>query len=253
MRRLFLHPATVLIAALLAWQIVALVKTTPLFPGPLDVVGALWEDGPRLVREIGHTLRRAFAGFALAALTMIPLGLAMGRIRALAFVGEPLVAMLATLPPPATVPVVMLFAGTGDLAKILVIAYAAAVPLVINAAEAARNLHPMLGLVGRSLRLTRLETLRLIALPSALPMLAVAARMAASAALLVSITSEMLLSSNGIGNYLQREQENFRLDAGLAGIVLISVVGLILNRLIAASERRWLGWHYQSRTAETEA
>ncbi|WP_444451971.1 hypothetical protein ACTTAI_13000 [Rhodobacter capsulatus] len=89
MKRFLLHPAAVLLVALCAWQIVALVKTTPLFPGPLDVAGALWEDGPRLIREIGHTLRRAVAGFALAALTMIPLGLAMGRLRGLAFVGEP--------------------------------------------------------------------------------------------------------------------------------------------------------------------
>ena len=55
----------------------------------------------------------------------------------------------------------------------------------------------------------------------------------------------MLLATNGIGVYLQRSQENFRIDAGLAGIAFISLVGVILNDIVVRLERRWLFWHYR--------
>jgi NitT/TauT family transport system permease protein len=140
---------------------------------------------------------------------------------------------------------VMLFAGTGDLAKIALIAYAAGVPLLMNTYEASHGIHPMMTQLARSLHLTRLETMRLIDLPSSLPMIATGARLAIASSLLVSVTSEMLLATNGIGVFLQRSQEYFDIDAGLAGIAFISLAGLIVNALMLRLERRWLFWHYR--------
>ena len=139
----------------------------------------------------------------------------------------------------------MLFAGTGDWAKIVIIAYAASVPLLMNTYEASHSIHPMMSRVAKSLQMTRFETMRLIDLPSSLPMIATGARLAIASSLLVSITSEILLSTNGIGTYLQRSQENFNIDAGLAGIAFISLVGIIINALVFRLEKRWLFWHYR--------
>jgi NitT/TauT family transport system permease protein len=128
----------------------------------------------------------------------------------------------------------MLFAGTGDWAKIVIIAYAAAVPLLMNTYEASHSIHPMLGRVAKSLQLTRLETMRYIDLPSSLPMIATGARLAIASS-----------ATNGIGVYLQRSQEYFRIDAGLAGIAFISLVGMIISALVFRLERQWLFWHYR--------
>ena len=244
-RRIALLGLLVPLVIVILWQIAALLQKTPLFPGPLKVALAIWQNYPVILHELGITLLRATAGFAVAVITMIPLGIFLGRVRVIGRVLEPLMDMLATLPPPAIIPLVMLFAGTGDWAKIVIIAYAAAVPLLMNSYEASHSIHPMLSRVAKSLHLSRLETMRLIDWPSSLPMITTGARLAIASSLLVSVTSEMLLSTNGIGTYLQRSQENFRLDAGLAGIAFISLAGILVNAGVFRLEKKWLFWHYR--------
>lgn len=233
------------LAILGLWQGAALLQKTPLFPGPAKVTLAIWANYPVILRELGVTLLRAAMGFGVAAVTMIPLGICLGRVRILGRVLEPLMDMLATLPPPAIIPLVMLFAGTGDWAKVVIIAYAAAVPLLMNTYEASHSIHPMLSRVARSLHLSRIETMRLIDWPSSLPMIATGARLAIASSLLVSVTSEMLLATNGIGTYLQRSQETFKIDAGLAGIAFISLAGILVNAGVFRLEKKWLFWHYR--------
>jgi ABC-type nitrate/sulfonate/bicarbonate transport system permease component len=105
----------------------------------------------------------------------------------------------------------------------------------------------MLDRVGRSLRLGRLESMALIDLPAAFPGIVTGFRLAISASLLVTITSEMLLSTNGIGAFVQRSQESFYVASGLAGIVAIAFVGLLLNTGLRLVEERLLFWHYRTR------
>lgn len=234
------------VAILLAWQVLAWRASTPLFPGPWQVTLSIWKFYPQIVGQIGYTLMRAASGFLVAAALMIPLGILLGRLKTVGAIVEPIMDMLATLPPPAVIPMVMLFAGTGDAAKISIIAYAAAVPLLMNTYEASKTLHPMANLVARSLRFSRLETMLRIDLPASLPMIATGLRLAVASALLVSVTAEMLLATNGIGVFIQRQQENFQIANGLAAIAFISIVGLIINNLVFQLEKRWLFWHYRS-------
>jgi NitT/TauT family transport system permease protein len=233
------------VAILLAWQLGSLFYATPLFPGPLKVALAIGKNFDVIISQLGFTVMRAAIGFALAVVLMVPLGIFLGRVRIVGRILEPIMDMLATLPPPAVVPLVMLFAGTGDGAKIVIIAYAASVPLLMNTYEASHSIHPMMSKLAKSLQMTRFETMRMIDLPSSLPMIATGARLAIASSLLVSITSEMLLSTNGIGTYLQRSQETFKIDAGLAGIAFISLVGIIINAIAFRLEKRWLFWHYR--------
>ena len=230
---------------LVLWQLASVAQASPLFPGPIKVGLAIGKNFGTIIHELGFTLLRAASGFGLAAVTMIPLGIFLGRVRAVGKVVEPIMDILATLPPPAIIPLVMLFAGTGDWAKIVIVAYAASVPLLMNTYEASHSIHPLLSRVAKSLQLSRLETMRFIDLPSSLPMIVTGARLAIAASLLVSITSEMLLATNGIGVYLQRAQETFKIDAGLAGIAFISLAGIIINALVFRLERKWLFWHYR--------
>lgn len=230
---------------LVIWQGLAWRAHTPLFPGPLQVAQAIARLYPSILGELGHTLQRAAISFLIAAVIFIPLGILLGRLRLLGQLLEPAIDMLATLPPPAVVPIVMLFAGTGDGAKIVIIAYAAAVPLLMNTYEASRTVHPAANQVALALNLTRLEAMWHIDLPASLPMIATGIRLAVSSALLVSVTSEMLLATNGIGVLIQRQQENFQIAGGLAAIAFISLMGLIINSLVFEFEKRWLFWHYR--------
>ena len=88
-------------------------------------------------------------------LVMVPFGIACGRLRALGLVVDPILEFLVTIPPPAVIPIVMLLAGVGDVAKIAVISYAMVPNILINTIETVRQAPPMLERVGRSLRFSR--------------------------------------------------------------------------------------------------
>ena len=244
MRRLNV-PAIVLCLLLLgAWELAARAGQNSFFPPFSTVLAALWANGGVIAAQIVDTLRRAAIGLAIAVAVMVPFGALIGRVRFLGDIFEPLVNMLRPIPPPAVAPIALLFAGTGDAGKIAMIVYTCAFPILIGAIDGVRANHPMLTNVGRSLRLSRLEIMAFIDLPAAMPIIMTGIRLAVAAALLVSVIAEMLLTTNGIGVYLLRSQENFRIADGLAGVVAIAVVGFVVNDLFLRLDRRLLAWHY---------
>lgn len=242
----FAAPFALPLALLALWALAAAQIASPLFPGPGKVAMAAVQNFWIILDQMGATLRRVLIGFVLAAATMVPLGILLGRIRLLGWLFEPVIDMLATLPPPAIVPLVMLFAGTGDAAKVTMIAFAAAIPILMNTFEASKVRNAMTSLVARSLHLNRWETMLRVDLPAATPMILTGVRMAVAAALLVSVTSEILLATDGIGVFLQRQQENFQIAAGLAGILAIALTGLAVNTAILRIEKGVLFWHYRN-------
>lgn len=239
-----------IVLVLAAWQLVAWSYHTVLFPGPWETAIAIVENWNAISAEIGNTIRRAFTAFGLSVLIMVPFGIACGRIRLLGLIVDPILEFLVTIPPPAVIPIVMLLAGIGDAAKIAVISYAMLPGIMITTIETVRQAPPMLERVGRSLRLSRLEQMALVDLPAAMPGIVTGFRLAITASLLVTITSEMLLSTNGIGAFVQRSQESFKVPAGLAGIVAIAIMGLVVNIGLRLIEEKVLFWHYRARLGE---
>lgn len=245
MLRAFNWPGLLFLLLLLAaWEFGARAVNSPSFPGFAAVLHALVTELPVFAEQTGITLLRAAAGFGLALATMLPLGIFIGRTQRIARYVEPLIDLLRPLPPLAVVPVAMLFAGTGSAAKILVVFYSAAFPCLISAIDGTRATHPLLVNVARSVGLSRSEIMRRIDLPAALPQMMAGVRLSIALALLVSVSSEMLLSTDGIGNYLMRAQEQFRIANGLAALVFISLISLAINTMVQRVERRLLAWHY---------
>jgi NitT/TauT family transport system permease protein len=232
------------------WQLVSWSYNSVLFPGPWQTAIAIVQNFSIIALELGNTLRRAFTAFGLSVLVMVPFGIACGRLRLLGLIVDPILEFLVTIPPPAVIPIVMLLAGVGDVAKIAVISYAMVPNILINTIETVRQAPPMLERVGRSLRFSRVEQMALIDLPAAMPGVVTGLRLGVTASLLVTITSEMLLSTNGIGAFVQRSQESFHVASGLAGIVAIAVMGLIVNLGLRAVEARLLFWHYRAAIAD---
>jgi NitT/TauT family transport system permease protein len=236
---------------LVGWHFLAWHYDTVLFPGPWRTAQAIVANFGTIADEMGNTLRRAFTAFGLSVLFMVPFGIACGRLRPLGMVVDPILEFLVTIPPPAIIPIAMLFAGVGDVAKIAVICYAMIPNGLINTIETVRQAPPMLERVGRSLRLGRVELMALVDLPAAMPGIVTGLRLAVTGSLLVTITAEMLLSTDGIGAFVQRSQQSFHVSAGLAGIVAIAIVGLIVNVGLRQIERRLLHWHYRAGIVET--
>lgn len=238
-------PALALLAALLTlWELAARAAANPNVP-PLSVVlQSLLTHQADIAQAILQTLRRALIGLAIAIVSMIPLGILIGRVRWLGGLLEPVIDLLRPLPPPAVIPLVMLFAGIGDAAKIAVIVYTASFPILIHAIDGIRGTHPLLHTVSRSFRLRRAQAFWLVDLPATLPQVMTGVRLASAYAFLVAVTAEMLLSTDGIGVFLLRSQETFRIADGLAALCVIAAVGWCINALLLYIDRRLLHWHY---------
>jgi NitT/TauT family transport system permease protein len=227
------------------WQALAVAYGSPVFPGPMQIAKAMVENRDAIAGSIGITLKRALMAFGAAAVTMVPFGILCGRLRWLGRIVDPFVEFLITVPPPAVIPLVMLFAGVGDDAKIAVIFYACAPLILVNTMEGARNTPPMLEQVARSLRFSRLKAMAQVSLPATMPAIITGIRLAIATSLLVSVTSEMLLATDGIGTFLQRSQESFEFAAGLGAIATISIAGLCMNLIVKFAEKRILFWYYR--------
>ena len=238
------------VLVLAAWQLVAWHFDTVLFPGPWQAAQSIVGNFGTILGQMGNTLRRAFTAFAISLVIMVPFGVACGRLRLLGMIVDPVLEFLVTIPPPAIIPMAMLFAGVGDAAKIAVICYAIIPNGLINTIETVRQAPPMLDRVGRSLGLGRLELMALIDLPAAMPGIVTGMRLGVTASLLVTITAEMLLSTDGIGAFVQRSQQAFHVADGVAGIVAIAIMGLIVNVGLRQIEQRLLFWHYRGDLAE---
>jgi len=230
---------------LMTWELAAWASQSPSFPGFVTVLLTALREWRELATQMWITLQRAAMGFGLALLSMIPLGIFIGRTPRFAPFVEPLIDMLRPLPPLAIVPLAMLFFGIGGAAKVSVIFYGAAFPLLLNTIDATRATHPLLVNVGRSIGLSRSEIMLQIDLPAALPQIMAGVRQSVAMALLISVSAEMLLSSDGVGNYLMRAQEQFQIAAGMACIVVVALTSLLINELVRRVERKLLGWHHQ--------
>lgn len=238
-------PALLLLVCVLAiWELGAKIADNPNVPAFSTVLEALVVDDKTIALAILQTLRRTIIGLLIAVVTMIPLGILIGRIRWLGDLLEPIIDMLRPLPPPAIIPLVMLFAGIGDSAKIVIIVYAASFPIVIQAIDGIRGAHPLLHIVSRSYRLSRFEAFWSVDLPATLPLIMTGIRLSSAFAFMVAVTAEMLLSTNGIGVFLLRSQATFRIADGLAGICVIAIIGWLINAALLQIDRRLLHWHY---------
>jgi ABC-type nitrate/sulfonate/bicarbonate transport system permease component len=247
--RFNLPGAVLLVLIALLWQCVALRIKSPNFPDFLTVIAALALHRTVLAVELGRTLVRASVGFGLALVVMLPFGILLGRVRLMRDLVEPVVELIRPLPPIAIIPVSMIFLGIGDEAKIAVVAYGASFPILINTIDAVRGLDPMLSHVARSLKLSRGERMRLIDLPAALPRIVAGIRLSIALSLLLAVVAEMLLSTNGLGAYLTRAQESFKIADVLAALLLIALTALAINAATLAAERKLLAWHYARNVA----
>jgi ABC-type nitrate/sulfonate/bicarbonate transport system permease component len=238
-------PGAVLLLMLLAlWQLNAVRVASNNVPDLFAIAAAFQTTAPALFAELARSLARAMAGLAIAVPTMIVAGLIIGRVKPIAYVFLPIIDLLRPLPPIAIAPVAMLFAGTGTVAKIAVIAYGCAFPVLINTIDAVRASHPLLSLVAASNGLNARETMLLVDLPAALPRILVGVRTSVALCLLISITSEMILSSDGLGNLIVIYQQRFQIAEEFAAIAMIVGVGVLISTAWSALDRKLIGWHY---------
>lgn len=197
--------------------------------------GVLWTD-------ISASLHRSLAGFAIAIAVGIPLGLLIAWYRTLAEILNPLLIIFLNTAAVALIPVFTLILGIGDFSKIMIIAYACFWTVLYNTISGARDIDPLLIRSARSLGLSSGRLFTKVILPAAVPPIFTGIRLAGAVSMLVLVTSEFVGAKAGLGYLIIASQNNFQIPQMYAGIVTISVIGLLFNYLLVLVERRFSRW-----------
>lgn len=229
-----------------AWQVAVMVSRGNVLPGPGAVALGIVElaETGRLLAYVLGSLARVAAGFGLALLTGIPLGLAMGWFPRVGAALNPVLQLLRPISPLAWIPLVVVALGIGNAAPIALIYLAAVCVVAESAMHAVRMVSPVYTAAARNFGLSPMAVFARAVLPAALPQLLGGVRVALGVAWVVVVAAEMIAVESGLG-YLIIDARNAgkRYDLVVAGMVLIGVTGLLLDHLVARLERlRFLSW-----------
>ena len=242
--------ALAMLAALaLWWGVTGAGLVSDLFlPGPHDLwsgFNELVEDGYKgrpLLEHIGASLMRVGLGFATGALVGTVLGLAMGYMPRVNAAFAPFIEFLRPLPQLAYLVLLIVWLGIGETSKVTMLFLAALPVSAIAARDGVANVPAERLQVAAALGASRWQVFRHVVMPSALPEILVGARLAAGIVYGTLIAAEIIAGSNGIGWMILDAGRFLRSDYVFAGIAIIGITGVLIDRLIVLVERRAVHW-----------
>lgn len=240
---------TVLLALAL-WVVVThmgLVK--PLFlPKPETVLAAFSSalegniDGAPLLDHIGMSLVRVISAFLLAALIGIPVGLAMGLSPAVRAMLDPFIEFYRPLPPLAYLPLVIIWFGIGEISKILLIFLACFAPVALAARAGVMSASADQINAARALGASRVQLLRFVVFPAALPEILVGLRIGMGVGWTTLVAAEMVAASTGVGQMVLNASNFLRTDIVMMGIFVIGFLAIIFEIGMRQLEKKLVPW-----------
>ena len=237
-------PLLACLGLLAIWQVAALILNTDSFPTALDALRAvpsILGDKESLINILA-SLRRMAIGFGVGVAVSIPLGLMMGRSRIVAVFFNPLLMISYPVPKAALMPIIMLWLGVGDIAKMLVIFLGVSLPVVFHSFQGARAVEEKMLWSGAAMGLSSLQRMARIVLPSALPEILTGCRTGLVLALITMITSEMIARQSGAGNILFNALDMGQYDTVFAMIIIVGAMGIGLDAAFEQLRKRLVRW-----------
>lgn len=196
---------------------------------------------------IGNTLLSAVIGFTLSVVVGVPLGLLNGSSRAMERSTTFVIDFGRTIPGVAILPVVLLLYGSTRSMVLILVMFSALWPILVQSSYAAQQLSPQIRQVAKSYRLSFVDRVRFIYVPSAMPFIMTGLRISATISLLITISSEFLGGASGIGQKLFNTLTIDDTDRMFVWVVTAALLGVLLNALLSAAQRRVLWWHPSQR------
>jgi NitT/TauT family transport system permease protein len=231
---------------LVVWQGVrsAGLVSPGLLPAPSQIVATAWAlllDGS-LLRHVGASAGRVTLGVLIGVTLAVPAGFALGRFVAVRTAFDPLVNFFRALPPIALVPLVIIYLGIGEAAKISVLAFSAFFAAVIVLYEGVSQIAPIYTHVALTLGASQGEVFRKVILPLAAPHVLTALRVSLGVAWATLVAAELVAAQAGLGAMIQMAASFFQLEVIYVGIVAIGVVALSMDFALRRLSRRVLSW-----------
>jgi taurine transport system permease protein len=238
---------------LAAWALVAKFKlVAPLFlPAPLDVATQFYTvavDGfsnATLLQHVGISLFRILTAFGFATAIGVPLGLAMGLNRWVKGIFGPPIQLYWPVPPLAYLPLVIIWFGIGETAKIILLSLAMFAPIVISAQAGVRSVSQGRIQAALSLGATRAQVFRHVVLPSARPEILTGLRLAIGAGWATLVAAELVAATQGLGFLTLSAAQFLVTDVVFVGILTIAVLATIFLSILRLLEHRLTPWKGQ--------
>ncbi len=235
------------LGVLLAWQILTQYRLigSNILPRPIEVFRAcadLLYSGD-LLRYIVSSAKRALAGFLIGGSIGFSLGLITGVSGFFEKILDASIQMLRNIPHLALIPLIILWFGIGEEAKIVLVALGVFFPIYLNTYHGIRSIDSGLLEMGRVYGLRGLSLFRNIVLPGSLPSILVGVRYALGIMWLTLIVAETVAADSGIGYMAMNAREYMQMDVIVLSVIIYALLGKLSDSLAKGMEKRWLQWH----------
>jgi NitT/TauT family transport system permease protein len=217
----------------------------PVFlPGPLKVLARIhtWWTEDDLLGDTAISTLRVFLGWALSVVVAVPIGLFIGTWRSVQALLEPLTDFVRYMPAVAFVPLVMLWVGIDESAKIAIIFLGSFFQMVLMVAEDVRRVPLAQIEAAQTMGATRREVLERVIFPSAKPALLDTLRISMGCAWTYLVVAELVAANSGLGFSILKAQRFLQTDKIFAGILLIGLIGLVIDQLFRLLHRKVFPW-----------
>lgn len=234
------------IAAIAVWYMIALSGfiSSALVPTPGQVFRQFWRllTTQRLWFDMLMSSERVLLGLASGITLAVPIGFVLGWYRPVRTAVDPLVNFFRALPPISLIPLVIVYFGIGEVAKIVMLFYAAFFTGVIVMYEGIVQINPLFIRVARTLGATDGEVFRRVIIPLTVPHVLTAVRVALGVAWATLVASELIAAQRGLGAVIQNASNYFQIDVIYAGIICIGIIALLMDRCLRAVGARLVRW-----------
>lgn len=240
-------PAVFTVALFLIWEIACRVLKVPLtiLPPPSAVFGALWQYRAPIIDNSYVTLWTTLAGFLIATVFGLLLGIAVGWHRAIYAGIYPVLIGFNSIPKVAVVPVLILWFGLGEVPAIITAFLISFFPIVVNVATGLATTEPELEDVLRALGASKLDIMRKVGIPRSLPYFFGSLKVAITLAFVGAVVSETVGANKGLGKLMLDAQAGFQVPIVFAGLMVLAFLGIILYAITAAVEHRFTRWAFR--------
>jgi len=241
------------IIVIVAWQLIIVIGDyeAALFPPPLQVGAAIVsmiQDGS-IFEHLQVSLIRFFIGYLLSVTVAIILGLILGRMPKVWAVIDPIVQVLRPVSPIAWSPFIVLWFGIGDIPAIVIIFIAAFFPVLLSTVSAVRKIDKTYLKVAQNFEIKKSQLMWKIIFPAAFPFIANGLHIALGTAWIFLVAGEMVGAQSGLGFLIVDARNSLSLDVVLAGIIVIGVAGLLLDKGIKWFEA-WVAKQWGGQTSK---
>jgi ABC-type nitrate/sulfonate/bicarbonate transport system permease component len=229
---------------LFLWYLLSNINLVPsvYMPSPQMVVRMFNNHLSEMPTHIYASMIRIILGFGLGSALGFVMGLLLSWNKTVAALSDPIIEFVRPIPPLAIIPLMILWFGIGDMAKILLIAFGCWVILVVDTAEAVRNVNPLFVNAARCLGASKFDILRTITIPAITPNIIGGIRVAAAVSFGMNVASEFMGTRAGFGYLIIEGRRFIQTDLIVVGILMITFFSMLANTAIRIIEKQLTKW-----------